>query len=120
MIENLDVIEHLMFHKSIVDEGDRAKRIDRYMGMLSEDEDELIHDEVDASIKAAFDLVLQHDMDPWSIDLLSFTRMYSEKARNDEIDFIVAGKLVYMAWSILRLQSEGVLSNHERPKEEYF
>ena len=114
------VLEHLLFHKAIIDEGDRTEKIDRYLTILDQkDEGEVMYDPGDDSSRMVFDLVLTHNFDPWEIDLLEFTRLYSGKIANDDIDFIVAGRLLHMAWSILRMQSEEVLSAHDR-EEMYF
>ncbi len=55
-----------------------------------------------------FELVLSNNFDPWDINLMEFTRMYTKKMHAEEVNFIVAGKLMYMAWSILKMQSEEV------------
>jgi len=51
------------------------------------------------------------------VNLMEFVRMYTKKMHADEVNFIVAGKLVHMAWSILRMQSQEVLLLHERPEQ---
>ncbi len=108
------VLEHLMFHQSLVDDEQDNENIHRYLGILEREEGESLCDPVDEAIRSAFDLVLNHGMDPWSIDLLEFTRLYSARMGEERLDLIVAGKLVHMAWRILRLQSEEVVSEKER------
>jgi segregation and condensation protein A len=55
-------------------------------------------------------------MDPWAIDLVSFTSLYMARVKDGaQIDLITAGKLLHMAWSILRLQSEKLRLSAEPP-----
>ncbi len=108
------VLEHLMFHQSLVDDEKDNENIHRYLDIMERDEGESLSDPVDEAIRSAFDLVLNHGMDPWSIDLLEFTRLYSARMGEQRPDLIVAGKLVRMAWRILRLQSEEVVQEKER------
>lgn len=67
-----------------------------------------------------FELVLSNDLDPWDVDLMKFAKLYGQRMHTEEVDFIVAGKLMHMAWSILHLQSREVLSLNERREELYF
>lgn len=118
------VLDHLMFHKAIIYEEDRARKIDQYLHVLAhkDAEDSLSStDETDRSIEVVFDLVISNDLDPWDIDLMEFTRLYASRMEKKGIDFIVAGKLLLMAWTILKRQSEEVLSVQERAdREELF
>ena len=119
--QNAALEQHLLFHKALVDDNEDGSRIDHYVDILGSDEGERMADPVDESIRKAFSLVLEHDMDPWGIDLREFVRLYSEKVRMNTFDMIVAGKLVLMAWKILRLQSDATVANgeyHEEPEWE--
>jgi len=109
------VLEHLMFHRAIIHEGDRAGKIDHYLDVLEGcgESGYCSTDPVDRSIETVFRLVLSRNLDPWDIDLLEFTRLYYDRMR-EEVNFIAAGKLVLMAWSILRLQTEETLAMQER------
>lgn len=110
-----EVLNHLMFHRAIIHEGERSERLDRYLEILRSMEDDGLssRDPFDRSIEMVFSLVLNNDMDPWDIDLMEFSRLYAERMENKEVDFIVAGKLLFMAWYILRCQSEKVLRYQE-------
>lgn len=114
---NQAVLEHLLFHKAIIHEEDRARKIDQYLSMLRE-ADEVGNysssEPLDRSIEIIFELVLSESFDPWEIDLMEFTRLYYERMKNEDVNFIVAGKLLFMAWSILRMQSEDILESQER------
>ncbi len=115
------VLEHLMFHKAMIDEDDRAAKIDHYLSVLEESEGRIApRDPLDRSLETVFELVLSNDLDPWDIDLMEFARLYASKVKGEEeVNFVIAGRLMLMAWSILRMQSEGVLQRSER-REEHF
>ncbi len=111
------VLDHLLFHKAIIDEGERAEKIDRYLGILHQSKDGVplaSLNPLDQSIQLVFELVLSNNFDPWDIDLIEFTRLYTRKMKEEEVNFIIAGKLMFMAWAILRLQSEKILVTHEQ------
>lgn len=113
-MENME--QHLLFHKALIDDNVGAEKIDRYIGVLKDSgPTETMNDPVDESIRSAFSLVLEHNMDPWYIDLMEFTRMYAAKKMRSAVDIIVAGKLIHMAWKILRMQSDATLAEGERP-----
>jgi segregation and condensation protein A len=114
------VLEHLMFHRALIDEGNGHERLDRYLGMaqVARNGIEMApKDPMERNLQLVFELVMSSDFDPWDIDLARFTDMYMRKLANSEVNFIVAGKLVFMAWSILKLQSEEVLRSHEEKPE---
>ncbi|MEI6795797.1 MAG: hypothetical protein WCK39_02940 [Methanomassiliicoccales archaeon] len=113
-----NVLGHLLFHKSIIDEGDRAEKIDRYLRLLDAAgrlDAAGAADPLDRSLLNVFELVLTADFDPWDINLMEFSKLYAQRMHSDEFSFIVAGKLVRMAWSILRMQSREVLTLNEQP-----
>lgn len=108
------VLEHLMFHKAMIDEGDRAAKIDHYLAVLEERDGQLApRDPLDRSLEMVFELVLGNNFDPWDIDLMEFARLYAAKVKDEDVNFVIAGRLMLMAWSILRMQSEAVLSRSE-------
>jgi len=116
-----EVIRHLTFHKSLIDEERNGERIDDYIQMvenMEEDGKEFSDDPFDNAIASIFKLVIDERMDPWEIDLVSFTEMYLEEAKNREnLNFIVTGQLINMAWSILKMQCEQVLSSAEEEEK---
>lgn len=117
-----DVINHLLFHKSLIDEKDDATRINHYVSMLQKtDEGEhiSIEDPFDRSIAIAFELVIQHQLNPWDIDLVNFSTMYLKRAKDEKVDLIIAGRIIYMAWKVLKLQSDDLVVTMERKKEQY-
>lgn len=111
-----DLEQHLLFHKAMTDDAEAFRRIGGYMDILSNAESgERLQDPVDESIRSVFNLVLENGIDPWEIDLSEFVRMYNNKVAVDSFDMIVAGKLMLMAWKILRLQSDSTRLRSEPP-----
>lgn len=114
---NGEMEQHLLYHKALIEDNVEAEKIDRYMRILAEDVGETMPDPVDESIRSVFRMVLDHDFNPWSIDLSEFVRLYTDKISDGNVDIIVAGKLVHMAWKVLRMQSDATLMESERYEE---
>lgn len=116
------VINHLLFHKSLIDEKDDAERINHYVSMLQKaDEGEYISidNPFDRSIAIAFELVIQQHLNPWDIDLVNFSTMYLQRAKEEKIDLMIAGRIIYMAWKVLKLQSDDLVVAMENKDEQY-
>jgi segregation and condensation protein A len=114
------VLGHLLFHKAMIDDNTGSEKIDHYLSILRDaNTAPASRDPLDRSIETVFELVLSNDLDPWDIDLMKFTKLYTEKVKEEEVNFVLAGKLMLMAWSILRMQSEQVLTNSESRSDEY-
>ncbi len=117
-----DVMSHLLFHKSLIDEEDSGDRLHRYMEMvrdLQEGAHVAMDNPFDKSIAITLELVLTEHLNPWDVDLVGFSSMYLKRVKKEkDIDFITAGRLMLMAWSVLRLQTEEVLVAIERVKDE--
>lgn len=114
-----EVINHLLFHKSLIDDSDDAARINEYVQLLQEtNQGNLmgIEDDIDRSIALTFELVNQAHFNPWDIDLVQFSTMYLKRAREENIDLITAGRIIHMAWKILRLQSDDLVINLQEPE----
>ena len=117
-----DVINHLLFHKSLIDEKDDSARINHYVSMLQKaDEGEhiSIEDPFDRSIAIAFELVIQQHLNPWDIDLVNFSTMYLKRAKDEKIDLITAGRIIHMAWKVLKLQSDDLVITMKSKEEQY-
>jgi segregation and condensation protein A len=117
-----EVINHLLFHKSLIDEKDDATRINHYVNMLQKtDEGEYIsiNNPFDRSIAIAFELVMKQHLNPWDIDLVNFSTMYIKRAKEEKIDLMTAGRIIYMAWKVLKLQSNNLVISMKRQEEEY-
>ncbi len=118
------IIEHLLFHKSLISEDEEGERIDKYMEMANSmyKEYHAIKNSFDREIMIAFELVREEHLDPWDIDLTSFSKMYLKRVRKEkEVDLITAGYIILTAWTILKLQSDKILESvQEQEGEEEF
>ena len=117
-----DVINHLIFHKSLIDEKDDATRINHYVSMLQKADDGeyiSIDNPFDRSIAIAFELVMKQHLNPWDIDLVNFSTMYLKRAKEEKIDLMTAGRIIYMAWKVLKLQSDDLVVSMKKQEEEY-
>lgn len=117
-----DVLNHLLFHKALSEDHESGDRINQYLQMVREIEGGhylAVRDPMEKAIAAAFELVLEAQFNPWEIDLAAFTKLYLEKVQDDGVvNFVTAGKLVAMAWSVLKLQSDVVMAKAEPPPAE--
>ncbi len=112
------VLRYLVFHRSLLGEAeDTSILLERYLTLvenLKEGVHLVIPDPFQKAMAVLFELVMDEEFDPWEIDLVKFTQSYLDRVRADgEVNFAIAGRLVYMAWSILYLQSEELLKARE-------
>jgi segregation and condensation protein A len=116
------MLNYLVFHRSLLGETeDSTQLLERYLTLVRELKDGVhvvITDPFQKATALLLELVLDEEFDPWEIDLVKFTDAYLERVRADgSVNFAVAGRLLYMAWSILYLQSEELLKTREPPPE---
>ena len=73
-------------------------------------------DPFDRSVALVFELVKDADLDPWDIDLSSFVNLFSEriKKNSDNIDLPSCGRLLRLAWAVLRGQVEDLLDRQNK------
>jgi segregation and condensation protein A len=119
-----DVLSHLMFQKAIIEDDavpGREARIENYLRMVDDMQRGTLvpsEDPFERSVAVVFELVVNQHMDPWDINLVEFSKMYLSRVKKaTDLNLIIAGKLVYMAWEILKLQSEQVLQRVDRPEQ---
>lgn len=117
-LANVDVINHLLFHKALIGEEDDNERINKYLDIVKEGEHLAIKDPFDRSVALAFELVLQEQLNPWDIDLVKFSSMYLEHAKEEDLDLVTAGRVILMAWSVLKLQSDDLVRRTEERQQE--
>ena len=114
----IEMEQHLLFHKAMINDSVSADKIDRYLRVLGEEKDhERLQDDTDESIRTVFRLVLEGDFNPWAIDLREFVKLYTRKVSMSKFDIIVAGKLMLMAWKVLNLQSAETKKESDREDE---
>jgi segregation and condensation protein A len=114
------VLRYLVFHRSLLgEEEDTSALLERYLTLvenLKEGVHLVIPDPFQKAMALLFELVMEEEFDPWEIDLVKFTQSYLERVREDgAVNFAIAGRLVYMAWNILYLQSEELLRARDAP-----
>ncbi|MGP8073366.1 MAG: hypothetical protein ACLPZM_09655 [Thermoplasmata archaeon] len=115
------VLRYLVFHRSLLGENeDAAPVLERYLTLvqnLKEGVHLVIPDPFQRATALLFELVMDEEFDPWEIDLVKFTQSYLDRVREDgDLNFAIAGRLVYMAWNILYLQSEAILRTRDLPE----
>lgn len=111
------VLNHLLFHKSLLGEASDPGRLNAYIEMVEARQEGahlMIANPFDRAIAIAFELAVEKHLDPWAIDLVQFTELYLDHVRRTgEIDLITAGRLIFLAWSVLKLQSDEALLRAE-------
>lgn len=119
-----NVLDHLMFQKAIIEDdaaAGREQRIENYVKMVERFQTGTLvpsEDPFERSVAMVFELVVTQQMNPWDINLIEFSKMYLSRVKKaTELNLIIAGKIVYMAWEILKLQSEQVLQRVDRPEQ---
>jgi segregation and condensation protein A len=117
------IFNELLFQKSLlVEDAKKYTQLDRYMEIaksLPEADHHAIKDPFDRSIAIAFELVISNNMDPRAIDIVNFSRLYLQRVREENaVNFVVSGRIIFMAWSVLRLESDMMLSRIVREKGE--
>ena len=93
-----------------------SRYLDRLLELasLEEAEYQFLLDPFDRSVALVFQLFNSSDLDPWDVDLSSFLDMFNERIENTEnIDLPTCGKLVRMAWTILRSQAATLIERQE-------
>lgn len=112
---------HLLFHKALISDDDKNDRYDEYMDLLEQLEHGMtivFPDPFDRAIAITFELALKHHFDPWDVDLLKFSTEYlGHVKKNKDLDLVTAGRIILMAWKILKLQSDKVLSDAQQVKD---
>jgi segregation and condensation protein A len=113
-----EVLHYLLWQKAQVDETLKTpETVDHYLALvrdLKEGVHVVIQDPYQRATALLFELVLSEEFNPWSIDLVRFTAAFLDRVKaSGELDFAVAGRLIHMAWRILLLQSQEILSLRE-------
>ncbi len=111
-----EVVRYLLLQKDEVQKG----RVEKYLEMAENHEKHTcIRDAFDRAIATVFELVIDEELNPWEIDLASFSKMYLKRIKiSKRIDLLTAGRIILMAWKVLRLQSDYLIVSLEEKKEE--
>jgi chromatin segregation and condensation protein Rec8/ScpA/Scc1 (kleisin family) len=85
------------------------------LSLVEEAEHQFLIDPFDRSVALVFQMFHNTDLDPWDVDLSVFLELFNQRINESEnIDLPTCGRLVRMAWSILRGQASSLLERQER------
>lgn len=120
--EQEKILNHLLFHKALISEENGNEKLNQYIELVRESKDGAhasINNPVDKAIAIAFELVMQEHLNPWHIDLVQFSTMYLKRVREEgSLDLITAGRIIFMAWTVLKLQSDEAVTKAETVAEQ--
>jgi len=105
------VVRHLLWHKAMVGDEDDGAKINSYVQMVQESRDGehvALKEGFHRDLAIAFELVIQHHLDPWDLDLSKFAQLYLKEAKEHGVDLVTAGRIILMAWTVLKAQSQQV------------
>ncbi len=88
-----------------------------YQEMLSEQGVREYTNPVEKAIASIFRMCLDGSIDPWDIDLRSFTKIFSDVVTEDFRDFGTAGLIMYQAWRILSRKTEESIERRLQPEQ---
>ncbi len=108
-----NVIAHIMAGRGMLN---REENMQRYIDIIQRKI--FIKNPFDRAIAVIFELVIEKEVNPREIDLISFSKLYLKKVKEEGLDLFIAGRIVLMAWKILRMQSEEIIKNMESKEEE--
>jgi len=113
------IINHLLVQRAVIREEGVVdnERIEDYMEMVKQlkTEEHLSFDNhLDRSVAIIFELVLENHVDPWNIDLAAFSKMFVGRIKKDrDMDLVIIGEIIYMAFNVLKLQSDYLVVHAE-------
>ncbi len=111
-----NVVDHLLLQREDVA---KKENLEKYVEMADGKATMYAGNPFDRAIAATFELVIDEQFDPWEIDLVSFSRLYLKKVNETRvIDLMTAGRIILMAWKVLKLQSDDMIQRLEEPEEE--
>ncbi|MDP6886462.1 MAG: hypothetical protein QGI58_06255 [Candidatus Thalassarchaeaceae archaeon] len=96
---------------------DTSRYLDRLVELasLEEAEHQFLTDPFDRSVALVFQLFRSKDLDPWDVNLTNFLVMFDERIKTAEnIDLPTCGRLIRMAWQILRGQASTLIERQDR------
>ena len=90
-----------------------------YITILESSKTEMhFNDPLEELIAGVFNMCLNGTLDPWSVDIGAFSRVFSTIIDRNFRDFYVAGYLIQSAWRILSLKSDEALLRRFRSDAE--
>jgi segregation and condensation protein A len=110
-LQTASVVRHLLWHKAMVGDDDDGRRLTDYIELVQQAQDGehvALKDGFHRDLAIAFELVIREHLDPWDLDLSKFAQMYLREAKERGVDIVTAGRIILMAWTVLKLQSDEV------------
>ena len=109
-----DIVSRLLGGEADLATSKYLDRISELAGM-EEAEHQFLVDPFDRSVALVFQMFQSSDLDPWDVDLSFFIEMFSERIEDSQnIDLPTCGRLIRMAWSILKGQASDLIERQER------
>lgn len=105
------LVQHLLYHKALVADEDDGRRITDYITLVQQSQDGehvSLKEGLTRDVAIAFELVIQNHLDPWDIDLSKFATLYLKEAHTNGVDIVTAGRVILLAWEVLKKQSDRV------------
>ncbi len=104
-MDEKEILDHLLFHKAL------GEDIDYYIDLLKKVSDGYaeIKDDYERSIALLFSLAMEEKINPWDIDIVAFSKEYLKKLKKEGINIVYAGRIILLAWEVLRAQSESAV-----------
>ena len=116
-----DVIDQLLAqggdtHQDAVDYADHIMEL----AHIEQAEYQSLKDPFDRSVAIVFELVRSEEMNPWSIDLEHFVKLFGERIKKEAntVDLPSCGRLIRLAWAVLRHQAENLYERMLLSEEE--
>ncbi len=106
-----EVVQHLLWHKALAEHDEDTSKITDWIQLVLQNEDGehvSIRDPFHRDLAIAFELVTHNHLDPWDLDLSKFAQLYLKEARDRGVDLVTAGRIILMAWTVLKLQSDEI------------
>ncbi len=119
-LQTVGVVRHLLWHKAMGDHDDDGERINDFIRIVEgseEGEHVSMRDPFHRDLAIAFELVIQEHLDPWDMDLSRFAELYLKEARERGVDLVTAGRILLMAWTVLKLQSDEIAERAQHVEE---
>lgn len=110
-LQTANVVRHLLWHKAMAQHDDDGSKLTDYIELVTRSQDGehvALRDDFHRDLAIAFELVIQNHLDPWDLDLSKFAQMYLKEAKTRGIDIVTAGRIILLAWTVLKLQSDEV------------
>ena len=112
-----DVIDNLISERE-----ETSREATEYANRLMElaevqdSEHNMLDDPFDRSVAIVFQLVRNEDLDPWNIDLSAFIALFGARIKEeaDSVDLPACGRLIRLAWEVLRGQANELLERQNR------